>query len=307
MMAKKQRLVRIMKAVRVKDDTGELVEEQPGDFWDYIIDTLQKRSSAPFFDQWHNGHDYRGLVVDAPRPMLYLAKQRNADDAPSQWEGVEGVPLTTPIHEPLFILPLRQTPAVAVLGTSGAATPVAVGRWLTGYLRSAEQGESIELHPVIRTDQREIMERAVSGTSLEISVDASEYVPRSNGNVEQGLALAANASDHLGTARIKVSMGRGNHNTGRAELLADARALIDNPALRTGKFRALIPDDDGNLRGEMLDLVSHRYTYKKDTGGTETSLSVQTAFPALDEAVTDFAKTDEYKMLRRRARVDSDG
>lgn len=300
----KKRTVRIMKVVRADTDSGSVVAEESSDFWPTVLDALGSRKPDPFFDWEHNGHDYRGRVANALEPLLYLAKQRNADDAPSQWEGDDAVPLSTPIHEPLFVLPIPETPAVAVLGTSGAATPVAVGRWLTGYLTSATKGESIELHPVIRRDQAETLERAITATSLELSVDAAEYEARSTGRVERGLALAAEANEGRGRATISLSMGQGRHSDGSGELLEAARGLFTDPALKRGKVRALVPHGERGLRGETLDLVSHRFTYKKVTGDSTTSLSVATAYPALSDAVSDFKKTREYRLLRQRSDVD---
>ena len=304
MARRKKRTVRIMKAVRIEDETGGVVEDEASDFWPLVVDSLADRSPEPYFDWEHNGHDYRGRVKQALEPILYLAKQRNADDAPSQWDGDDAIPLSTPIHEPLFVLPIPGTPAVAVLGTSGAATPVAVGRWLTGYLRSATRGESIELHPVIRHDQAEILERAITATSLELSVDAAEYTPRSDGRIERGLALAAEANDGRGRATISLSMGQGRHVDGSGEFLQAARELFTDPALKRGQVRAIVPNGERGLRGEMLNLVSHRFTYKKVTGDSDTSLSVATAYPALSDSVTDFKKTREYRLLRQRTDVD---
>lgn len=303
MVKLKKRVVRIMKAVRIVDET-KVESDEASDFWPLVFTALRNRRPHPYFDWEHSFHEYRGRIKDANEEILYLAKHRNADDAPSQWSGDDAVPLSTPIHEPLFILPIPGTAAVATVGTSGAATPVAVGRWLTGFMQCQEEGASIELHPVLRQDQEEVLAKAVTATSLEISVDAAEYDPRSNGAIEQGLAVAARANGGQGRATISLSMGQGRHSDGRVEFLQAARSLVRNPSLRRGKVRAIVPDGEREMRGELLDLVSQRFTYKKATGDNNTSLSVATAYPALREAVDDFKKTREYELLRQERQVD---
>lgn len=87
-------------------------------------------------------------------------------------------------------------------------------------------------------------------------------------------------------------------------MLAAVRGFFASGSLTRGRTRILSEDEDGGIRSELLDLVTHRFTHRVSTGGTETSLSVATALPALQEAAAVFRDTEEYQLIRQRALVD---
>lgn len=267
------------------------------------MSSLASRTPDPYFDHWHNGHTYRGVAYPE-QPLLYMAKNRNRADLPSIWTAEGGAaPLGEEIHEPMFLSPISGTPAVATLGTSGAASPTAVGRWLTAYLAQGRE-LSFELHPVFLGNVRQLMEAAVGATSLEVGVRSEEFEPRSTGHVENALREAVEGTGRMGTARIRISLGPGNHGHGDPRILEEGSLLLGNPAVKNGKVRVRIPDDDKGFRSELLDLVSHRFTHRVRTGGDDESLSIETAMPALHSGVKEFMKTNEYRSLRQEAAVD---
>lgn len=299
-MARK-RIVRVLKVVKVDDQ--EAPHEEAGDFWDFVLDQLAGRAPDAFYDHWHNGHTYRGLSFPE-LPLLYMAKNRNKADLPSVWTGGGGAaPLSQEIHEPLFLCPIKGTTAVATLGTSGAASPTAVGRWLTSFVKDPEH-MSFELHPVIMGDGRALMESALGATTLEVGVRADEYERESTGHVERALEAAAEGSGKLGTARVRISLGPGNHGEGDPKILQQGASLFGNPAVTSGKLGLRIPNEDGSLRSQILDLVNHRFTHQVEMGGSDESLSIETAMPALMSGIGEFRKTSEYRALRREATVD---
>lgn len=297
----RERTVRVMKLVRVDRDGAP--HDEAGDFWPHLLDALASTVPDPWYDHWHNAHNYRGVAYPE-LPLLYVAKNRSRADAPSEWTPAgTAAPLDREIHEPLFIHPIADTPAVAVLGTSGAASPTAVGRWVTAFA-SLRDGESFELHPVFLGNVRAQIEAAIGATTLEVGMRVDDLPPGSTGRVERALAMATEGSGDMEIVKIRMSMGRGNHGPGSAALLGDGRRIIESPALTSGKMTVRIRDAEGNLRSELLNLVSHRFTHKVRTAGDDVSLSIETAMPALQDCITEFTKTAEYAALKRESAVD---
>lgn len=298
-MAKK-RTVRVLQAVRVDDETQGLAELESRSFWDVVMDKLRERPEGEA-THFHAGHHFTGVYQPSSlptEPLLYMAKERNAEDLPSTWgPSRQGVPLDRQIHEPLFVLPIHGTPAIAVLGTSGAATPSALGRWLTTFLDAARHGFSIELHPVLLGGREQKLAAAIGATRLEVAVEASTYEAQSDSHIERSLESAASASPALKRIGLTMSMGAGRHREGDMELLRGAQRLNGDGSLLTGKTTLMLPTEDGGFRTEFLDLVAHRFTHKVKVGSSDTSLSVDTAEPALREAIGAFMATDEFRRL----------
>lgn len=305
-MAKK-RTVRVLQAVRIEDETQGLAELESNSFWDVVMGMLRDRPDGEQ-THFHAGHHFTGVYQPTSlptEPLLYMAKERNAEDLPSTWGPTrQGVPLDREIHEPLFVLPIHGTPAIAVLGTSGAATPSALGRWLTSFLDAPRHGFSVELHPVLLGGREQKLAAAIGATRLEIAVEASKYEAQSDSHIERSLEAAATASPALKRIGLTMSMGSGRHSEGDLELLRGAQRLNGDNSLLKGETTLLLPTEDGGFRSEFLDLVAHRFTHKVKVGDSETSLSVETAEPALREAIGAFMATDEFRHLSvARARM----
>jgi hypothetical protein len=256
-VAEISKVVRFFEPVRITS-ADKRIKFKAG-FWGDLTTELTKLGYKD--RQYHySGYDYYGTArtgVAPALPYFYIGRLRPHSDWPDTFDQSSGTEgdlqvgnKNIVLMEPTFLVPFGTQNYVAMLSPlAGGSRTEALDTWLTGVSGLQQQGERIELTPLINRKVLLRLQAATGVTKLEFHVMPDEAPPPSGGGViGDSVRAAVEARGSVGMAinlSWSFSQGRGDQE-GRGTLLEGAKWLVQQHFSDRARASMLLEKTDGN-------------------------------------------------------------
>lgn len=270
------------------------------------------------------GHKISGKCDSCFAPAVYylhLTKDRELSDWPEAGDTsgtISNLALKREqtgiisILEYTYLLPVSNTPYIALLRSSSGPTPSVIEKWVSFKESMVEEGSSFELQPILRDNAQQKLNKALGVKSLEVRFEGK---PDSNASsvIERAAAEASSSIDSNDYANMsvdfRISMGRPTivENSTKAiqkqalSILANSNVSKTRPEdpFHHGyvtKMRAKTiqrsPDSDKTII-EPVDFIKEQLTEDIDFGSRKDSeMTPEIILSGMIEAINRFRKRD---------------
>ena len=268
----KSTIVRFYEARCLDDNEQEVHLED--DFWTTLIDKVSnyEENDRTVLRNTRELIGVSGHHVKTGKKYLYLGKPRHRADYPDDLADGATAPSSLADNASIFrmsewtyIVPTEFGLSIAVVRSSGGASPEEIAAWVNEVAGFDQLNNSFRLSAILDENQMETLEQSDLVGSLDVVLTGEQAAGLDGelGAIGSAAAEAANVSGDAATIEIRWSYGRKIPDTIDGRGFADKAKIF----LRGKKYKKAVASlkterPDGSWRTDVVNFVTEIVTYR---------------------------------------------